>query len=125
MTELDASSLEKNDDLGSRSSALVQCQRATALFASGEREQGLTDAREALTLVDARAHEHVDIARDVRGLDLASENLGVGFGDWRYDEFRVGRSEQLIHEIEWQNYDRPSTWLIEADDIEFDSTGTV
>lgn len=36
-------------------------------------------------------------------------------GDWLYDEFRVGSTGSVIHEIEWAN----GHWVIEAEDVNY------
>jgi hypothetical protein len=42
-----------------------------------------------------------------------------GHLDWRYDEFRLGDSGSLIHEIEWAGAGTAASWLIEASDVQF------
>lgn len=43
-----------------------------------------------------------------------------GHFDWRYDEFRLSESGNLIHEIEWAGgHEYDARWLIEASDVEF------
>jgi hypothetical protein len=48
--------------------------------------------------------------------NIQASALNGGLGEWRYDEFRLSTSGNLLHEIEWASGAR---WLIEADDIEF------
>jgi hypothetical protein len=44
---------------------------------------------------------------------------GGGHRDWRYDEFRLGPTGGLVHEIEWWGREATGTWLIEAADVEY------
>ena len=50
---------------------------------------------------------------------INSGQSNQGHGDWRYDEFRLSDSGNLIHEIEWAGDDPPGNWIIEAADIHF------
>ena len=49
--------------------------------------------------------------------DINNGNSAPSHGDWRFDEFRVSKSGNLIHEIEWVGDGPPGTWLIEANDV--------
>ena len=49
--------------------------------------------------------------------EIFGGNLGNGHSDWRYDEFRLAKSGNLIHEIEWDGYDRRGVWKIECADV--------
>ena len=42
-----------------------------------------------------------------------------GHLDWRYDEFRVTESGNVLHEIEWRTRDGTGHWIVEASDVEF------
>jgi hypothetical protein len=48
---------------------------------------------------------------------IGSVDAHRGHGDWRYDEFRVSDTGNLIHEIEWSN--GRCGWKIEASDMAF------
>lgn len=48
---------------------------------------------------------------------LTARDLRHGHCDWRYDEFRVSDSGNLIHEIEWCGADSTANWIIEAADV--------
>ena len=60
--------------------------------------------------------------RNVSSIQMDSSDLSSGHGRWRYDEFRVSETGALIHEIERMNYKTTCRWIIEAEDIEFQST---
>jgi hypothetical protein len=51
---------------------------------------------------------------------VASDSIH-GLGDWRYDEFTVDQSGQVIHEIEWAGFLKleSSRWIICASDVQF------
>ena len=49
--------------------------------------------------------------------EMQSDFLGQGHGDWRYDEFRLNDSGQLVHEIEWAAYGATNVWTIVASDV--------
>ena len=55
----------------------------------------------------------------VYSLALSAPNLNRGLGDWRYDEFRISDTGNLVHEIEWSSFEGDSRWLIEASDVQF------
>ena len=48
---------------------------------------------------------------------LQMPDLTRGHCDWRYDEFRLSASGQLIHEIEWCGMMDTGRWLIQARDV--------
>lgn len=49
------------------------------------------------------------------------DDVQLGHGDWRYDEFRLNEDGRLIHEIQWSGKAERATWLIHADDVVFTS----
>lgn len=57
----------------------------------------------------------------VFGYELHSFSCTKGLGDWRYDEFTLSPSGDLVHEIEWAGFPdvEGSRWVIKASDIEF------
>ncbi|MCF6192877.1 MAG: hypothetical protein L3J46_00900 [Kangiellaceae bacterium] len=57
--------------------------------------------------------------KNVTSFNLKSFNVKAGHANWRYDEFRLSESGDLIHEIEWSGYKDSANWLIEAEDIEY------
>jgi hypothetical protein len=42
-----------------------------------------------------------------------------GHRDWCYDELRLSKDGNLIHEVEWRGPTGNGVWLIEASDLEF------
>ena len=52
---------------------------------------------------------------------LESPSCASGLGDWRYDEFRLSPSGNVIHEIEWGSApgSKGSRWFIESSEVEF------
>ncbi|RYD19819.1 MAG: hypothetical protein EOP88_17520 [Verrucomicrobiaceae bacterium] len=53
------------------------------------------------------------ISYDIRMMDLTQ-----GHCDWRYDEFRLSESGDVIHEIEWCGAIDTGRWLIQARNVE-------
>lgn len=53
---------------------------------------------------------------------LEGGDIQQGHADWRYDEFRVTDEGHLLHEIEWSGPLNTSRWLIEAEDVIFESS---
>lgn len=54
---------------------------------------------------------------------FAAPTVQHGHYDWRYDEFRLNKAGNLIHEIEWAGPPGYSArWIIETSDVEFTST---
>jgi len=51
--------------------------------------------------------------------DLKGHRIEQGHRDWRYDEFRLSESGNLLHEIEWHGLGETGRWLIESDDVEY------
>jgi len=43
-----------------------------------------------------------------------------GQRDWRYDEFRLSKRGNLVHEIEWCGSQETGSWIIEASDVGID-----
>jgi hypothetical protein len=57
---------------------------------------------------------------NVISYSLANAQAARGHCDWRYDEFRLSASGNLVHEIEWVGPPgTAATWVIEASDVEF------
>jgi hypothetical protein len=53
---------------------------------------------------------------------LSNSAAAGGHGDWRYDEFRLSSSGNLLHEIEWAGPPGvEARWVIEATDVIFGS----
>lgn len=50
--------------------------------------------------------------------DVRMVNLARGHCDWRYDEFRLSDSGEVIHEIEWCGAVDTGRWLIQAQSVE-------
>lgn len=50
---------------------------------------------------------------------FSTQCVAQGHGDWRYDEFRLSESGNLIHEIEWAGNSDKSVWIIESNDLQF------
>ncbi len=48
---------------------------------------------------------------------LQSSDCKSGLGDWRYDEFRLSSTGNVIYEIEWS---KGARWIIEASDIKYE-----
>jgi hypothetical protein len=49
--------------------------------------------------------------------NLAAPSCNKGHKDWVYDEFRLSKSNHVIHEIEWREDN--FNWIIEASDVEY------
>jgi len=57
--------------------------------------------------------------KNVSSFNIDASNVKNGHGNWRYDEFRLSETGFLLHEIEWSGHDDPSSWVIEAENIEY------
>ncbi len=53
----------------------------------------------------------------VTSYSLQMTDLSRGHCDWRYDEFRISDTGDLIHEIEWCGAMDTGRWLIQARDV--------
>ena len=49
---------------------------------------------------------------------LSASMVLQGHCDWRYDEFRLSATGNLIHQIEWWGASQTANWTIEASDVE-------
>ena len=80
--------------------------------------EGTTEISLSVRLAGAwQDEEHEIIYSGISAYDLGGSDadLASGHGDWRYDEFRVDDTKQVLHEIEWGNGAR---WLIKCRDVE-------
>ena len=88
---------------------------------SGERnEQRSTTIH--VRLLGAYHDGHIELVYPrVFSYVMQNSNSVRGLGDWRYDEFRLSREGNLMHEIEWAGFPKAegARWIIEASDIEF------
>jgi hypothetical protein len=83
--------------------------------ASGERNEIRTTSL-TTRLLGAYHDGHIELVySQVFRYECRADGATRGHGDWRYDEFRLSPSGQLVHEIEWSAGGR---WLIEAADVE-------
>ena len=95
----------------------------SALFeepATGERSQHRTLSLR-VTLLGAYHDQILEFFYPrVFSYTLSNPGTAGGHYDWRYDEFRLSRSGNLIHEIEWAGPPgQEGRWLIEASDVQF------
>jgi hypothetical protein len=59
----------------------------------------------AIRLLGAYQDGHIELSYpEVYDCDLRGTHIGQGHGDWRCDEFRLGDSGRVIHEIEWASF---------------------
>jgi hypothetical protein len=62
---------------------------------------------------------HIELRySEVQSYLLASgDTIGLGHGDWLYDEIRLSDRERVLHEVEWS---RGNRWLIECRDVTYE-----
>ena len=92
----------------------------TATFEEATREIRSLDLR--VTLLGAYHDLWIDLTyTGVARYVLDVQETTAGHRDWRYDEFRLSDTGHVVHEIEWADVTGTGRWVIEAEDVSFDT----
>jgi len=84
---------------------------------SGKRQE-VRSASLSIKLLGAYHDGYIEfVYSNVFEYQLSGMGLDRGHGDWRYDEFRLNKKGQLVHEIEWASYGAGHRWVIVAGDV--------
>lgn len=86
--------------------------------ALGERKE--KRSLEVFVLLLGAYHDgHIELRySEVDSYSLTSGvSIGLGHGDWLYDEIRLSDQGRVLHEVEWS---RGGSWLIECGDVSYE-----